>query len=100
MVENAIKHGLYNKPDGNWKLAVYVLQLKDKLVISVEDNGLGLEKANENKTHSTGSGLSMLKKQLKILSNHSKKYTYRLSDIYDAKGQVRGARASIFITSY
>lgn len=100
MVENAIKHGLYNKPDGNWKLAVYVLQLKDKLVISVEDNGLGLDKANENKTHSTGSGLRMLKKQLKILSNYSKKYTYRLSDIYDAKGRVRGARSSIFITSY
>lgn len=99
MVENAIKHGLYNKPDGNWKLSVYVIQLKDKLIISVEDNGLGLDKANDNKTHSTGSGLKMLKKQLKILSNESKQYTYRLSDIYDSKGQIRGARSSIFITS-
>lgn len=99
MVENAIKHGLYHKPDGNWKLGVYIVQLKDKLIISVEDNGLGLEKANENKTHSTGSGLSMLKKQLKILSKNKKKYSYRLSDIYTANGQIRGARSSIFIIS-
>ncbi len=100
MVENAIKHGLYNKPDGNWKLSVYVIQLKDKLLISVEDNGLGLAKANENKIHSTGTGLKMLKRQLNILSNVDKKYTYRLSDIYDSKGQIRGARSSIFITFY
>lgn len=97
MVENAIKHGLYNKLDQNWRLRIYILKVKNKIILSVEDNGIGLEKAAENQSNSTGTGLIMLNKQIQILNSDVKKYSFGLKTLKDPFGNVRGARSYIFI---
>jgi sensor histidine kinase YesM len=97
MVENAIKHGLYNKAEQKWRLRIYILKVKNKLILSVEDNGIGLEKAIENQFNSTGTGLIMLKKQIQILNSDERKYYFSLNTLYTPDGRIRGARSSIII---
>lgn len=97
MVENAIKHGLYNKSDNNWILKIYVKKIKNKIILSVEDNGVGIGDVNETKKNSTGTGLAMLDRQLKILNSDSVKYKFKLENLYNPLGQIRGARSSIVI---
>ncbi len=97
MVENAIKHGLYNKIESDWMLRIYVIKFKNKIILSVEDNGVGVGNVNETKKNSTGTGLVMLDRQLKILNSDSIKYSFKLENLYSASGQIRGARSSIVI---
>lgn len=43
-IENAIKHGLMNKPD-NRQLSISIRALTHKILIIIDDNGIGREKA-------------------------------------------------------
>jgi sensor histidine kinase YesM len=78
-------------------LRIYILKVNNKLILSVEDNGIGLEKATENQFNSTGTGLIMLKKQIQILNSDERKYHFSLNTLYAPDGKVRGARSSIII---
>jgi hypothetical protein len=49
-VENAMRHGLRNKPGGNGFIRIGMRKAADGLMIVVEDNGIGREKAMEYKT--------------------------------------------------
>lgn len=51
-VENAIKHGLFHKPE-NKHLTILVAQENQQLKITIEDNGIGREKAQHIKEQST-----------------------------------------------
>lgn len=57
-VSNAIKHGLEHKPAGG-TVSVRVGQSEHHLRISVEDDGVGLEKARQYRRRSTGRGLNI-----------------------------------------
>jgi len=48
-VENAIKHGLKPLQDHKGKLIISISQTKEEIVISIEDNGVGIEKSLEMK---------------------------------------------------
>jgi ligand-binding sensor domain-containing protein len=49
-VENAMRHGLRNKPGGNGFIRINMRKSADGLVIVIEDNGIGRKKAMEYKT--------------------------------------------------
>ncbi|GAB3918103.1 hypothetical protein GCM10028804_07420 [Larkinella terrae] len=55
-VSNAIKHGLENKPQGGTVWLTLEVQ-DDFLHVTVEDDGVGLEKARQYRRRSTGRGL-------------------------------------------
>ncbi len=71
LVENAIWHGLLNK-EGDKKLRLrYSLQNK-KLICSIEDNGVGLMKAEtKNKTHKSV-GIDNIRQRLLLLNEKYK----------------------------
>jgi ligand-binding sensor domain-containing protein len=54
-VENAVWHGLRNKPD-NKNLSIRVSEAGERLVIEIEDNGVGRQKALAIKQQKIGAG--------------------------------------------
>ncbi len=72
-VENAIRHGLLNK-DGNRSLKLSIKVKPEQLIISIDDNGIGRERAsflrkNELKTQSFGMNINKERVELLSLTN-------------------------------
>src|SRR6185436_7843576 len=75
LVENAIWHGLHNKP-GDKKLAIRFYRSDSQLVCEIEDNGIGINKSRGNKstlrpTHRS-LGISNIHDRLKVLNEKYK----------------------------
>ena len=70
LVENAVKHGVYNNPEGG-KVVVSLGKEADHVVISVEDDGPGIEEVKikkifEGTDHHKGIGLKNVNDRLKL----------------------------------
>lgn len=84
-VENAIKHGLSPKPEGG-NLTIKITQKSDKLIIIIEDDGIGMEESAKikNKTNSTGKGLRLNKQIFDLLEKlYNYKIKYRFENVND-----------------
>jgi hypothetical protein len=95
--ENAIKHGLMHRvKDG--KLNIDVERRDACIIISVEDNGIGREKAAELNTNSTGLGLKMM---TRIISLYRKLFQTEISqsieDLTDDAGNPAGTREVVTV---
>jgi ligand-binding sensor domain-containing protein len=95
--ENAIKHGLMHRvKDG--KLNIEVEKRDDCMIISVEDNGIGREKAAEFSTSYTGLGLKMM---TRIIDLYRKLFQTQISqsieDLTDDAGNSAGTRVVLTI---
>lgn len=72
-VENAIKHGFWNKEDDK-KLEFSIYKEQDSLVIKIKDNGDGFKvQGFHNEQTSTGTGLKVLTQTIQLLNMHNKK---------------------------
>lgn len=63
-IENAIKHGLFHD-SGQGRIEILIQKVKKSTVITIRDNGVGIQKAAVNKKD-TGSGLKILKNYLEL----------------------------------
>jgi len=96
-VENALKHGLRHK-DGVGKITIIIKNSTGYTEISVEDNGIGREKAKELGTTGTGQGLKILAEQIEIYNHFNKsKIEIRTLDLSDENRKATGTRFIIFI---
>ncbi|MCD4773815.1 MAG: histidine kinase [Bacteroidales bacterium] len=96
-VENAIKHGLkFREKDGMLKIDLN--KENKKILITIEDNGIGREKAKEVSIDSTGKGLSIIDG---ILDLYFKlKYIrikYQIEDLFDKNNDPAGTKVLIEI---
>jgi tetratricopeptide (TPR) repeat protein len=89
---NALKHGLWPKPGGGTiKIEGYLKE--DYIVLAVEDNGIGREKAKALKTGGTGEGLKIVSQQLEFYNKEKKKKaSFKLIDLYDSDHNPAGTR--------
>lgn len=95
IIENAITHGLQHKT-GNKKLMVSVVKAGTNILISIEDNGIGLDAARKLKTGSNGVGLKMNEERLKIMDEkYGGKYSFRIVDLFEQGRE--GTRVEISI---
>ena len=95
--ENAIKHGLRPKPEGG-KISISVNLKAEYVVITVEDNGIGREKAKEKQTEGTKEGLIIVQQQLEIFNlNHPKEAFLDIEDLFDTYGLPSGTRFELNI---
>jgi two-component sensor histidine kinase len=88
LVENSIKHGILPRKASDNFISIDIYEEADALVISVKDNGIGLE-ASEKKTNKLHSsyGLDNIRKRIEQLSIiQNKKITLSLSEIKDEAG--------------
>ena len=64
LVENAVKHGLYQLPDGG-RIDIRVIDSADKIAVEVRDNGVGLQAGAG--TSGSGIGLANIRARLGAL---------------------------------
>jgi len=84
-IENAIVHGLRNKENGEGHLLVSLKKEGDKIVASIEDNGVGRKKANqlneENRKPHQQMGMKVTGKRISLLKQmNQNKVQIQISD--------------------
>jgi tetratricopeptide (TPR) repeat protein len=101
-VENAIIHGLSNKSAGG-RLSVKLKQESELMCCTIEDNGIGREKAMEIKEKSgkpkhRSLGMQVTQERLDILNEKSKeKVSFQILDLKDEGGNATGTRVELKI---
>ena len=88
-IENAVIHGLSKLKDRKGKLTVLMEEKGDKIVCTIEDNGIGRENALKYKNSGHKSvAISNLQTRLELLNNfeQAKEYTYKIVDLKSKKG--------------
>jgi hypothetical protein len=94
--ENAIKHGIMSRAEGGI-LKIGAEKNKDYLVLSIEDNGIGREKA-EGQSTSTGKGLRLTGEFYDILNQINKKpIKHFIIDLFDQNGDSSGTRVEVWV---
>ena len=66
MVENSIRHGLSPRLEGG-EIRLRTLRLDGRLVIELEDNGVGIEEERIPEVYQSGIGISNVTERLKVL---------------------------------
>lgn len=66
MVENSIRHGLSPRLEGG-EIRLRTLRLDGRLVIELEDNGVGIEEERIPEVYQSGIGISNVNERLKVL---------------------------------
>ncbi len=97
-VENAIWHGLHNKPtDGH--IDIHVSQLNEQLIISIVDDGIGRQAAADLKkqtvTHKSF-GIDITINRIKMLDP---KNTATITDLYNTTNEPIGTKVIITINN-
>ena len=93
--ENAIKHGL--RPMGiNGVLEIEISRLRDYLVITIKDNGIGRHAASRLKSQSTGKGMKILEQLYETYNKfNAKPITQEITDLVDEQGKPAGTLVKI-----
>jgi hypothetical protein len=99
-VENAIWHGLMNRDGNDGLLSLDVGKQDNRLIIKIEDNGIGRKKAAELKSRSAvahkSHGMAVTDERIKIINElYGTEATVRIEDLFDATGQASGTRIHI-----
>jgi PAS domain S-box-containing protein len=98
-VENAILHGIKNKP-GKGYLSININQSNSQLICTVEDNGIGREKAlkikESNTIKHTSVGVMLTKERLQLI-NSKYPVNVEIEDLYNEKGEASGTRVKIYV---
>lgn len=100
-VENAIWHGLLHK-EVPGKLIIRVKRVDDLLIVEVEDDGVGRQKAQEMKSKSATTrkslGLKITADRLKMLHNHNgQQGSIEYIDLTSSSGEAGGTLVKIKI---
>jgi LytS/YehU family sensor histidine kinase len=96
LVENSIKHGLRNKI-GLKSILIKVYSEEGKTKITVEDNGVGRQKAQE-KTSTTGMGLKIINDIISLNKKLTgKEITLNYIDLDDENGVAQGTSVEVII---
>ncbi|RRB02313.1 sensor histidine kinase [Larkinella rosea] len=96
-VSNSIKHGLENKPEGGF-VDVFVCESDGCLLIKVEDNGVGLEKARLYRRRSTGRGLNIIQAVFDQLNQYNElKSSQQVIDLTNPETGISGVRLEAIV---
>jgi two-component sensor histidine kinase len=96
-VENAIKHGLMHLQERHGAIAVGFAVLDGRLLCTVEDNGIGRDRARDiyaiGQPGHKSVGIELTKRRLELLhQEHKSNHLFEIQDIYSAEGQPGGTR--------
>ena len=94
--ENSIKHGIMPCENG-CVLKILVKRENDNLKLTIEDNGIGRERAAGRST-STGKGLKLTGEFYDILNQINKRpILHTITDLYDDSGNAAGTRVEVWV---
>lgn len=96
--DNAIRHGLINKPEKGWELTISVEKEIAGVKISVTDNGIGRKNATKLGTQGAGKGLSLIEQQLDFYNcGNNEKIIQQIYDLTDPVGNATGTRVELYV---
>ena len=88
--QNAIKHGIGNKPEGG-KININITRQSNRVIVSVTDNGVGREAASKLNLRSTKIGLRILLEQIELYNQTNREHIEQtVHDLHDADGNASG----------
>jgi hypothetical protein len=94
--ENAIKHGIMSRVEGGI-LKIRAEKEKDYLILSIEDNGIGMARS-EGQSTSTGKGLKLTGEFYDILNQINKRpIEHSFIDLYNETGDSIGTRVEVWV---
>lgn len=100
-VENAIWHGLMHKEDPGMITIAIREEEEDRLLCTIEDNGVGREKAQVLQEKSIlkrkSMGMKITEERLRLLSKERLEQLIRITDLKDSLDQVLGTRVDIMV---
>jgi len=101
-VENAIWHGLMHKENGQkGMINIDIKEEHDRLLCTIEDNGVGREKAQQLREKSVfknkSMGMKITEERLRLLSREGLEQLIRITDLKDALNHALGTRVEINI---
>ncbi|WP_128544547.1 histidine kinase [Larkinella soli] len=101
-VENAIWHGLMHRDvSGPGRITIAVREQDDRLCCTIEDNGVGREKARMLEDTGDGRrpsmGMRITEERLRLLSREGLQQLVRITDLKDSLDRVAGTRVDIQI---
>ncbi len=97
-VENAIKHGLSDRSKKG--MLIISAKLKNKnILLSVEDNGGGIDISKNNKRNSTGSGVKIMEDMFTLYEKlYKKKIKHKMVELFDKDDKKIGIRVDVIIS--
>ena len=97
-VENAILHGLKNKPGNDGKLTISIKKEGDKIAFVIEDNGIGRQAASQIvQTKESSYGIDMSNERIKLFNNESTA-SVQMQDLAN-NGQATGTRIKVYLNT-
>lgn len=101
-VENALWHGLAHKGPGETRhLRIHVKEKRDAVVCTIEDNGVGRERAEQLSGHplkgAEQSGIKIAEQRLRLLDRSGTGSLIRILDLKDRYGNAVGTRVEVLI---
>jgi LytS/YehU family sensor histidine kinase len=102
-VENSLWHGIMNKTDGHGSIKLEYTIEDEFIVCTIEDNGIGREKAAEIKAKSNtkhkSHGTSITEKRISIINSlYGTEVGVKYHDLKDEKGNASGTRVVVRIS--
>lgn len=96
-VENAMRHGLRHKTNGKGYIYVRILQDADKLIVVVEDNGIGRQQAAAYKTQEhieyQSKGMNLTADRIRLMNmKYNNSIHIEVTDLKDGAGSGAGTR--------
>jgi LytS/YehU family sensor histidine kinase len=97
-IENSLEHAFKDRKNGN-KLAVRYQLINDNLLVEVEDNGIGREKAlTEKKTSHKSFATDVTKKRLERLNRKNKnKMFFEIIDLKTNENRPQGTKVKFLL---
>ena len=98
-LENAIIHGLAQKRSQG-KITLYYLMVGKYLVVTVTDNGIGIEKSKSQKQNNSlhkSVGMTITQKRLEMLDEGNKDKKVDIKEVKDRHGEVLGTKVEVKI---
>jgi ligand-binding sensor domain-containing protein len=104
-VENSIRHGIRSLPNGGGIIKIQILPAGDKLAIFIDDNGIGREKAMQNRTlehiEYQSRGMSLTADRIRLINAlHGDGIRIEVIDLKDDLGQALGTRVVIHFPQF
>ena len=101
-VENALWHGLAHKAEGESRhLRIHVKEKRDAVVCTIEDNGVGRERALQLSTFrmkgKEQAGIRLAEQRLRMLDRNGNGSLIRILDLKDRYGNAVGTRVEVMI---
>lgn len=97
LVENAVKHGIFDKETNDGFIEVKLVQSDFEIIITVEDNGNGFAKESKDSSHESF-GLQNIKQRLDQLNAiYNIRFSFEIEELKGENNLILGVRSTIKI---